>query len=74
MNIDKLINLITIAGRGILGGFGLGAVAFGLFFLVVTFNNQAEFNIGAFVAILSGSIGIFISLNIKTKPIGEMQI
>lgn len=66
-----MINLITIAGKG---GFGLGIIAFGLFFLVVTNNNQAEFNIGAFVVVLSGLICVFMSLNIKTKPTGGMQI
>lgn len=74
MKIDKFISLITIAGKGILGGFGFGAVAFGLFFLNVTFNNNAELNIGAFVAILSGIICIFMSFYIKAKPTGELQI
>ena len=74
MNIDKFTNLITIAGKAILGGFGFGAVSFGLLFLTVTFNNNAEFNIGAFVAILSGTICVLMSFFIKVKPTGEIKI
>ncbi len=72
MNIDKIIHLTTIAGKGLLGGLGIGAVAYGLFFLALTFNNQSELNIGTFVAVLSGLICVYISFNIKTKPMSEM--
>lgn len=66
MKTNKPNTLIMIAGRGILGGFGVGAIAFGLFFISNSFSHN-EFNIGALIALLSGLFCTFMSFEIKPK-------
>ncbi|WP_157465870.1 hypothetical protein [Colwellia sp. TT2012] len=52
-------------------GLGIGTTLFGLLFLVLSFRNDQQFNIGALVAIISGSICIFMALNLKTKTVEQ---
>ena len=67
--MNKFINLINVASKGLLGGLGIGTALFGLLFLVLSFRNDQQFNIGAFVAVICGSICIFMALNLKTKTV-----
>jgi uncharacterized membrane protein YeaQ/YmgE (transglycosylase-associated protein family) len=69
MNINKFADLITSMGKGILMGICIGCALLGLFLLSFSYSNGQGLNIGAFVAIISGSACILLSLNSSKKQL-----
>jgi hypothetical protein len=69
MNINKFVDLITSMGKGLLMGVGIGCALLGLSLLSYSYSNGQEINIGAFVAIFSGSACILLSLNSNKKKL-----
>ena len=67
MNVIKFVDLIKSMGKGLLMGIGIGCALLGLFLLSFSYSNGQELNVGAFVAIISGSACILLSLNSSKK-------
>lgn len=72
MQMSKLIQLSTIAGKGVLAGFGLGSICYAVLFMSLNTNNQQAFNIGAYVALLAGGLCLFIALK-KSKYLNKAR-
>jgi len=72
LNFDQLRNISVKVGKGIVCGIGFGALVFGIFIIVATYNNKSEFNYGALFAIFSGAFCVLKGLSIKTAPNSEM--
>lgn len=69
MNSKKFTLLAYILGRGFLGGAGIGAVAYGLFFLSLSFSKEQPFNTSALFTVFVGIACILMALKFsKNKP------
>ncbi|MER2492750.1 hypothetical protein [Catenovulum sediminis] len=71
--MNKCITLINAAGKGFLGGLGVGAVLFGFLFLSLSFSKGQSLNIGALAAIASGLACVFMALKFKKIPLKRIN-
>ena len=62
MKTDRIMNLISKVGKGILIGIGIGTALFGVFFMASSFTQESPLNIAALVATLAGSFCILLAL------------
>jgi hypothetical protein len=70
MNLEKLAYIIA---RGFLGGIGIGAVAFGLLFLSLSFSKELLFNTTALFTVFAGTAFIFMALKFSSNKSDETQ-
>lgn len=71
MNLEQLAYII---GRGFLWGIGIGAVAYGLLFLSLSFNKELPFNISALFTVFAGAACIiFMALKFSSNKSDETQ-
>jgi len=70
MNLEKLAYII---GRGFLGGIGIGAVAYGLLFLSLSFGKELPFNTTALFTVFAGTACIFMALKFSDNKSDETQ-
>jgi hypothetical protein len=68
MNLEKLAYII---GRGFLGGIGIGAVAYGLLFLSLSFGKELPFNTTALFTVFAGTACIFMALKFRENKSDE---
>ncbi|MEZ9233690.1 hypothetical protein AB4259_21745 [Vibrio amylolyticus] len=69
MLLDKFKDILSQFGRGILIGLGIGAALLGLVVLLITWKNQQPLNLGALLALFSGSFCILLGLNLSKKQV-----
>jgi len=62
-----VVKAVTLAGRGVLAGLGLGTSAYGLFFLSLSFKEATPFNLGALIAVFAGGACLFLAITLKKK-------
>jgi len=70
MNLEKLAYII---GRGLLDGFGIGSVAYGLLFLSLSFSKELPFNTSALFTVFAGTACIFMALKFSGNKSNETQ-
>jgi hypothetical protein len=70
MNLEKLAYII---GRGFLWGFGIGAVAYGLLFLSLSFSKELPLNISTLFTVFAGAACIFMALKFSSNKSDETQ-
>ena len=68
MKFGKFEKILLECGRGALIGLGVGSALFGLVLLSFTWTHEQPLNIGALLAVFSGSCCIFLGLNLSKKP------
>lgn len=67
MQLGEFEYLLSQVGKGILIGLGIGAAFLGVAFLLSSWKEQQSLNIGALLAILSGSLCILSGLKRSKK-------
>jgi len=70
MNLEKIAYII---GRGFLGGIGIGAVVYGLFFLSLSFSKDLPFNTSALLTAFAGTICLFMAIKFSSNKTDETQ-